>query len=203
MNKDRENSGPKSNQPGVKYYAVYKPYDMLPQFTDPSGRKTLGLLFDFPKDVYAVGRLDKDSEGLLLLTNDKSLNHLLLDPQFKHEREYLVQVEGIPQEKDLKKFEEGLIVENRKTLPAKAILLTLPPEVPERMPPIRIRKTVPDSWLRITLCEGKNRQVRKMTAAIGFPTLRLIRVRIGKIQLNGLKPGDVKELKIKSINTIV
>lgn len=177
-----------------KYYAAYKPYGMLTQFTDGEGRKTLSDLYPFPKDVYAVGRLDMDSEGLILLTNDKKVNSFLLKPENGHEREYLVQVEGIPDRDALKKLETGVIIEGRKTLPARAKLLITPPEVPERIPPIRERKTIPVSWITLSLVEGKNRQVRKMTASAGHPTLRLIRIRIGKILLGNMKPGEVREI---------
>jgi 23S rRNA pseudouridine2457 synthase len=144
-----------------------------------------------------------DSEGLILLTNDKKLNFYLLNPQNAHEREYFAQVEGIPKQSDLGKLEKGVIIEGRKTLPARAKLLNPAPEVPERIPPIRERKNIPTSWISLRLIEGKNRQVRKMTAHIGFPTLRLIRVSIGKIKLGSLRPGQVKEIKIKSYKDII
>lgn len=185
-----------------RYFLAYKPYGMLTQFTDPEGRKTLSDLYPFPKDIYAVGRLDMDSEGLILLTNDKKINNFLLNPRFRHEREYFVQVEGIPQSTDLQKLEKGVIIEGRKTLPAKVRILKKEPMFPERIPPIRQRKNIPVSWISIALIEGRNRQVRKMTASIGFPTLRLIRLRIGKLKLEGLLPGEVKEIKISSINDI-
>ncbi|HEX2866148.1 MAG TPA: pseudouridine synthase [Ignavibacteriales bacterium] len=189
-------------EPIFKYYIAYKPYGMLTQFTDSGGRRTLSELYPFERDVYAVGRLDMDSEGLILLTNDKKLNFYLLNPKNAHQREYLVQVEGIPQKSDLEKLEKGVIIENRKTLPAHAELLQKEPKVPERIPPIRERKNIPTSWITIRLIEGKNRQVRKMTASAGFPTLRLIRISIGKIKLENLKPGEVKEIKIKSYKDI-
>lgn len=167
---------------------------MLPQFTDELDRPTLAQLYPFPKDVYPVGRLDMDSEGLLLLTNDKRLNHRLLDPKFGHEREYLVQVEGIPTENDLLKFKDGVIIQGKKTKPATAKLLDSIVNIPDRTPPIRYRATIPDSWISLSLTEGKNRQVRKMTAAIGFPTLRLIRIRIENLTLDNLKSGEVRKL---------
>ena len=179
-----------------KYFIAYKPYGILTQFTDKEGRKTLADLFNFPKDVYPVGRLDMDSEGLVLLTNDKKLVDLLLNPKNRHEREYLVQVEGIPNENDIRELENGIIIEKRKTLPPKIKLLNFTPDVPERNPPIRFRKNIPTSWLRIILTEGKNRQVRKMTAYIGFPTLRLIRIRIGTLKLGNMRLGEIKEIKI-------
>jgi len=177
----------------LKYFAINKPYGVLSQFTDKEGRRTLKSLFNFPKDVYPVGRLDMDSEGLLLLTNDKFLTNYLLNPKNKHEREYFVQVEGIPTDEAILKLSEGLIIEGRKTLPAKVKLID-EPDFPPRIPPIRERKTIPTSWLSITLIEGRNRQVRKMTAAVGFPTLRLVRVRIKNILLGELKFGEVREL---------
>ncbi|MCU7493040.1 MAG: pseudouridine synthase [Ignavibacteria bacterium] len=190
-------------EPRFKYFIAYKPYGMLTQFTDSEGRRTLSDLYPFPPEVYAVGRLDMDSEGLILLTNDKKLNFYLLNPQNAHEREYFAQVEGIPKQSDLGKLEKGVIIEGRKTLPARAKLLNPAPEVPERIPPIRERKNIPTSWISLRLIEGKNRQVRKMTAHIGFPTLRLIRVSIGKIKLGSLRPGQVKEIKIKSYKDII
>jgi 23S rRNA pseudouridine2457 synthase len=177
----------------LKYYAFNKPFNVLSQFTDKEQRKTLKDFFNFPEDVYPVGRLDRDSEGLLLLTNDKGLTDFLLNPKNKHEREYLVQVEGIPGEEDLRKLKEGLIIGKNKTLPAKAIEVSHP-DIWKRIPPVRERKSIPDSWLKITLIEGKNRQVRKMTAKIGYPTLRLIRIRIKNILLGSLKSGEVREL---------
>jgi len=183
------------------YYAVNKPYGVLTQFTDKEGRKTLADLFKFPANVYPVGRLDMDSEGLLILTNDKRLTDHLLNPVKKHEREYYVQVEGSPAEADLQKLRDGVIIGNRKTLPAKVKKIT-PPNFRERVPPVRFRKTVLDSWLSITLVEGRNRQVRKMTAKIGFPTLRLVRVRINSLHLNNLPVGKVRELSAKEIDNL-
>lgn len=181
------------------YFIINKPYGVLSQFTDEEGRKTLSDIYDFPKDVYPVGRLDMDSEGLLLLTNDKELNHLLLNPKFRHEREYYVQVEGIPDVSAAKKLQSGVIIENKKTLPAKFKVLDIPPSFPERIPPIRKRKNIPAAWISLTLTEGRNRQVRKMTAAVGYPTLRLVRARIENICLNDLQPGKVKELDKSAI----
>lgn len=180
-----------------KYYIAYKPFGMLTQFTDAEGRPTLGKLYPFEKDVYAAGRLDMDSEGLILLTNDSKLNNFLLNPRYRHEREYLVQVEGIPAQQDLQKLNKGVVIEGKMTLPAKAILLDNPPNVCDRIPPIRERKSIPVSWISLSIVEGRNRQVRKMTAHIGFPTLRLIRVRMGTITLGDMKPGEVKEIFLK------
>jgi len=171
-----------------------KPFNVLSQFTDKNGRKTLGELFPFPKGVYAIGRLDYDSEGLLLLSNDKQIVDLLLNPRFRHEREYLVQVEGLFNAAAVQKLADGVLIEGRMTLPARVKIMTPSFTYPERTPPIRERKTVPVSWVKITISEGKRRQVRKMTASVGFPTLRLIRVRIANISLSSLAPGKVREL---------
>ena len=182
---------------------------MLSQFTkEPSSanpsegkgeHKTLADLdFNFPKDVYPVGRLDSDSEGLLLLTNDKSINHKLLDPKFKHRRTYLAQVEGVFSEEAKRKLEKGvsISVDGKKyqTLHCKVEIIT-ESILPERNPPIRFRKNIPTSFIKIILHEGKNRQVRKMTAAVGFPTLRLIRIAIEKIELKNLQPSEIKEMQ--------
>jgi 23S rRNA pseudouridine2457 synthase len=181
-----------------RYFIIYKPYHVLTQFSSEGEKKSLAQYFKVPKDVYPVGRLDYDSEGLLLLTNDKQLNHRLLNPARKHEREYWVQVEGLATQEALKNLRTGVTISingvAHKTLPCKADLISNEPVVAERNPPIRFRKNIPVSWISLTLTEGKNRQVRRMTAKIGFPTLRLIRYRIEKITLNGLKPGAMKEL---------
>jgi 23S rRNA pseudouridine2457 synthase len=176
-----------------RYFIINKPYGVLSQFSDKESRKTLKDFFNFPKDVYPVGRLDIDSEGLLLLTNDKGLTDFLLNPVNKHEREYLVQVEGEPCDNDLKFFEEGLSIKGIKTLKAKAMKINTP-DVWHRIPPIRERKNIPVSWLNVTLIEGRNRQIRRMTAKIGFPTLRLIRIRIKNVLLGDLMPGHTREL---------
>ncbi len=192
--------------PKHRYFVIYKPYGMLSQFSDEgAGRPVLGSLYDFPADVYPVGRLDADSEGLLLLTNDKSLNSRLLNPKSGHQREYYAQVEGIPQANHLQVLASGVEIRANKRLyktrPAVAKLLTAAPPLPDRNPPVRYRKTVPDSWLSLTLTEGKNRQVRKMTAATGFPTLRLVRVRIAGLHLGNMQSGEVKEADYKRIYT--
>ncbi|MDP1994515.1 MAG: pseudouridine synthase [Ignavibacteria bacterium] len=181
-----------------KYFALNKPYGVLSQFTDQEGRKTLANLFAFPDDVYPVGRLDYDSEGLLLLTNDKALTEKLLHPKQKLEKEYFVQVEGVPTKEALSQLRTGVLIEKKKTLPAKVKILEDQSPFEERIPPVRFRKTIPTTWLSITIIEGRNRQVRKMTAAVGFPTLRLVRVRIGKMQLGDLRLGDVKEISASS-----
>ena len=190
-----------------KYYVVYKPYEMLSQFTKEGAHKTLAdLKFNFPKDVYPVGRLDADSEGLLLLTSDKSINHRLLDPKFKHKRTYLAQVEGIFSEEAKAKLEKGVSIsvdgKNYKTLPAK-ITLVDEPDLPERNPPIRFRKNIPTSWVEICLEEGKNRQVRKMTAAVGFPTLRLVRIRIEKLSAENFLSGELREIKKEEVYSLL
>ena len=176
--------------------ALHKPYGYLSQFTvEPGSRwKTLAE-FGLPKNVYALGRLDADSEGLLLLSDEKGLNNRLLDPQHAHRREYWAQVEGIPTHEVVAQLEVGGIdLKDFKTLPCRAHRLDPPPEIPPRDPPVRVRKTVPDSWLSLELIEGKNRQVRRMTAAVGHPTLRLIRVRMGDFSLGDLPLGQWREL---------
>lgn len=181
-----------------KYFAVNKPYGVLSQFTDQEGRKTLASLFVFPDDVYPVGRLDYDSEGLLLLTNDKALTEKLLHPKQKLEKEYFVQVEGVPTEEVLVQLRTGVVIEKKKTLPAKVKILQDQSPFEERIPPVRFRKSVPTTWLSIAITEGRNRQVRKMTANVGFPTLRIVRVRIGKINLANLRSGEVIEISASS-----
>ena len=180
------------------YFIIYKPYHTLSQFSSQDDKKCLKDYFQVGKDVYPVGRLDYDSEGLLILTNDSSLNHRLLNPGFLHEREYWVQVEGDISASSLEHIQEGVEINiNGKeytTLPCKASRFRQPPRVPERIPPIRFRKNVPTSWIRLVLTEGKNRQVRKMTAALGYPTLRLIRHRIEKLELGDMKPGEMRLL---------
>ena len=176
-----------------KYFLLHKPYDVLSQFTDQMGRKTLASVYKFPPDVYAVGRLDMDSEGLLILTNDKKMTNLLLQPVHGHEREYLVQVEGIPTQEELKQLEDGVEISGNMTMPAKARIVEKV-DIPARIPPIRVRKNVPTTWVSLTITEGKYRQVRKMTAKIGHPTLRLFRIRIENIHLGSLKSGEVREL---------
>ncbi len=169
--------------------AFNKPYGVLCQFTDRSAppRPTLAG-FGLPAGVYPAGRLDFDSEGLLLLTDDGSLAHQLTDPRHKQPKTYWVQVEGQPQPAQLDALSRGVALNDGPTLPAEASLLDAPALWP-RDPPVRVRKTVPDAWLQLTLLEGRNRQVRRMTAAVGLPTLRLIRVAIGGCQLQGLLPG--------------
>ena len=174
--------------------AFHKPYGVLSQFTpDGSPNRTLAE-FGFPKDIYPLGRLDADSEGLLLLSDEPGLNTRLLDPKNSHPRCYLAQVEGIPTSTSLEKLSQGVSIGDHQTLPCRAWLLDPQPQLPPRDPPIRVRKTIPDRWIAIELTEGKNRQVRKMTAAVGHPTLRLLRVRIGALELGDLKLGNWREL---------
>ncbi len=161
----------------------------------------MGHFYHFPKDVYSIGRLDYDSEGLLLLTNDKEITDYLLNPVNKHEKEYIVQVEGEPDESMLNNLREGVLIKTVRTHPAKVTKINDPGFSP-RIPPVRNRKNISTSWLNIILTEGKHRQVRKMTASIGHPTLRLIRVRIKGIILNGLKSGEVQELNPEEIKTL-
>jgi len=204
--------------------ALHKPYGVLSQFT-PDGSPNRPLSeFGLPKGVYPIGRLDADSEGLLLLSDEPGWNAKLLEPRHAHEREYWAQIERIPNSTVLEKLARGLIVQGRKTLPCRAWVLepqpivttelpspglaatvspsdgerdgvTGAPKVPTRNPPIRIRKSVPDCWIGLELIEGKNRQVRRMTAAVGHPTLRLLRVRIGRLPLGNLRPGQWRILQ--------
>ena len=172
--------------------AFHKPYGVLSQFTrDGSDFRTLAE-FNFPPRVYPIGRLDADSEGLLLLSDEAELNERLLHPQHGHRRVYWAQVERIPAAEALRKLAKGVLVEGRKTLACRARLLEPQPGLPPRDPPIRFRKNVPDCWITLELVEGRNRQVRRMTAAIGHPTLRLIRVQIGDFALDELAAGSWK-----------
>ncbi len=183
---------------------------MLSQFSfvpsEPGGnniKQTLKDLFKVPHDVYPVGRLDYDSEGLLLLTNDSHLNHRLLHPSFGHEREYWVQVEGIINQTALDQLQSGIeiMIDGKPYLSKKTRAETINTDliVPERNPPVRFRKNIPTSWIKLILTEGKNRQVRKMTAKAGFPTLRLIRYRISRLNIEGMRPGSIKELGRKDV----
>jgi 23S rRNA pseudouridine2457 synthase len=174
--------------------AFHKPFGVLSQFTsDGSSNRPLAE-FGFPKNVYAIGRLDADSEGLLLLSDEAQWNEKLLHPRHTHEREYWAQVEKIPTPESLEKLSRGLVIQGHATLPCRAWLLEPQPEIAPRVPPIRFRKSVPDCWIGLELIEGKNRQVRRMTAAIGHPTLRLLRVRIGKFLLGTMPAGAWKKL---------
>ena len=178
-----------------RYLLFYKPFDVLSQFTDNSQppRSTLKDYVPVPA-VYPVGRLDHDSEGLMLLTNHGALQHRLSDPKFQHPRTYWVQVEGLPDEADLEPLRQGLQIQGYFTRPAKVSLIPREPDLLPRNPPIRVRKSIPTCWLAIALTEGHNRQIRRMTAAIGFPTLRLVRVAISHLRLEGLQPGEWRDL---------
>ena len=171
---------------------------MLSQFTPENGKACLKDFFEVPTDVYPVGRLDYDSEGLLLLTNDKSLNNRLLHPRFAHEREYRVQVEGLITNEALHLLSSGMTIQvdgkPHLTKPGKASRLPEHTTIPERNPPIRFRQNIPTSWIKLVINEGKNRQVRRMTAAAGFPTLRLIRYRIAGLTLDSMLPGDMIDM---------
>jgi 23S rRNA pseudouridine2457 synthase len=187
--------------PPTRVILLNKPYDVLSQFTqDHPGQRTLAE-FDLPKDIYAAGRLDRDSEGLLLLTNDGQLIKRLLDPEHGHQRTYLVQVEGDITSEALHRLSSGIKIGGYTTKPARAEKMEAP-DVPERIPPIRVRKNIPTSWIRLTLIEGKNRQVRRMTAAVGYPTLRLIRESMGELTLEGLLPGEFRELSGEEIKKL-
>ena len=178
----------------MQYFIIYKPFQVLSQFSAVEGKATLAGFCKVPEDVYPVGRLDYDSEGLLLLSSDPGLNHRLLHPGFRHEREYWVQVEGAVTAEALGALEAGPVIsldgKPYRTKTCKASAFGAEPSVPPRVPPIRFRQHIPTSWIRLVLTEGKNRQVRRMTAAVGFPTLRLIRYRIEQLRLDGLEPGD-------------
>lgn len=202
--------------------ALNKPYGVLSQFTVETPRQRTLAEFGFPKNVYPIGRLDADSEGLLLLSDEPELNQRLLHPRQAHEREYWAQVERIPTLEALEKLARGVVIQGRKTLPCRAwilepqpLMLSLAPSdverdgvrgaptLPPRDPPIRYRKNVPDCWIGLELTEGKNRQVRRMTAAIGHPTLRLIRVRIGGLRLADLPAGAWKQLNDAERQTVL
>jgi len=174
--------------------AFHKPFGVLSQFTsDGSKHRTLAD-FGFPKNVYSLGRLDAESEGLLLLSDEAGLNTRLLDPKRGHSRVYRAQVERVPDAGALRRLENGLVIGGHRTLPCRARVLEPQPEIPPRDPPIRFRKNVPDTWIELELVEGKNHQVRRMTAAVGHPTLRLIRVRICDFPLGDLAAGQWREL---------
>ncbi len=174
--------------------AFWKPYGVLSQFT-PDGSPNRPLAeFRFPRGVYALGRLDADSEGLLLLSDEAGLNTRLLDPSHGHRRTYWAQVERTPGAEALESLARGVMVGGQKTRPCRAWLLDPQPEVPPRDPPIRFRKNVPDAWIALELVEGKNRQVRRMTAAVGHPTLRLVRRRIGAFEPVDIAPGTWREV---------
>jgi 23S rRNA pseudouridine2457 synthase len=174
--------------------AFYKPYGVVSQFTPDGSRHRTLAEFGFPKGVYPIGRLDAESEGLLLLSDEPDLNARLLHPANAHVRTYWAQVERVPDEAALQKLEAGVMIGGRKTLPCRAFLLDPQPAIPPRDPPIRYRKNIPDAWIALELIEGKNHQIRRMTAAVGHPTLRLIRVQIGGLALGNLASGKKRVL---------
>lgn len=190
-----------------KYFIVHKPFNVLSQFSSQDEKKTLKDFFNVPSNVYPVGRLDYDSEGLLILTDDKKLTDYLLNPSHQHEREYWVQVEGEITKSAIEKLQEGVSINLKgkmyRTKKCVAEKFLQAPKVGERNPPIRFRKSVPESWIKIILTEGKNRQVRKMTAAVGFPTLRLIRHRIEKISLADLAAGEMKSISKQELYNLL
>ena len=182
--------------------AFNKPYGVLPCFTDEQGRRTLAEFIAVPK-VYAAGRLDLDSEGLMVLTSDGALAHYITDPQHKLPKVYLAQVECVPNEEALVELRQGVLLNGKRTRPAEVHLLPDPPNLPDRPVAIRFRKSVSTSWMQITLREGLNRQVRRMTAAVGHPTLRLVRVAIGPIVLGELRPGQWRELTMEEMKQFI
>ena len=190
-----------SLKPTLRYILFYKPYGVLSQFTDDGGRQTLKDYIPVP-DVYPVGRLDWDSEGLVLLTDDGRLQHRLSDPKYGHPRTYWVQVERVPDELAVERLATGIEIQNYQTKPALVKLLIAEPQLPPRDPPIRDRQHIPTAWLELTLTEGKNRQVRRMTAAVGFPTLRLVRCSIGSLSLADLSLGSWRDLTSNEVKIL-
>jgi len=184
----------------ARYILFYKPYGVLSQFTPApsSAHGTLKDYLDIP-GIYPAGRLDHDSEGLLLLTDDGALQHQLTAPRFGHPRTYWVQVEGVPGEEALERLRRGVEIQGVRTKPAEARMLDGAPDLPARKPPIRYRKSVPARWLEMTLREGRNRQVRRMAAAVGHPALRLVRCAIGELGIGGMRPGEWRELRWEEV----
>lgn len=193
----------------MDYFVIYKPFGMLSQFSreHPQHITLADLDFEFAKDIYPVGRLDKDSEGLLILTNDKRLTDKLLNPKNKHWRSYWVQVEKIPTVEAIANLQKGVGIKiNKKThytATAQALLLDKPPCLPERSPPVRFRQNIPTAWLNLSLTEGKNRQVRRMTAKVGFPTLRLVRHKIANLKIGSMQSGEVRRFTQNDLYTLL
>lgn len=194
--------------PAASTYVYYKPYGVVCRFSPQEGKTTLGDVLKLPRNVYPVGRLDEDSEGLLVLSSDRRLNAALLHPQHQVAKTYLALVEGIPAEESLEKLRQGITIKIKgkglwTTLPCEAELVAHPIWLPERIPPPALRNGHTYSWLRLTLYEGKNRQVRRMTAAIGHPTLRLVRMGLGPLSLESMKPGELRRLKPAEVNALL
>lgn len=192
----------------MKSLLFYKPFEVLCQFSASGDKKTLAdFLPGIPKNIYPVGRLDYDSEGLLLLSSDARLSHQLTEPKFGHARTYFVQVEGAITSEALQQLSAGVSFridgKTYQSKPAKAILLNDEPVLPERNPPIRFRKSIPTSWISLTLTEGRNRQVRRMTAAVGFPTLRLVRYAIGAVTIGTMQPGESREATPQDLQALL
>jgi 23S rRNA pseudouridine2457 synthase len=184
----------------LRYIIIHKPYGVLCTFTDPENRPTLSQLIAVPEQVYAAGRLDLDSEGLLFLTNDGWVNHRLTHPRYKLPKTYLVQVEGIPTPEALQALRQGVVIKGERTAPAEVDALAAPPTLPPRTYPVTPHG--PTHWLRIILHEGRKRQVRHMTASVGLPTLRLVRVAIGPLLLGALTPGVWRDLRPDEVRTL-
>jgi 23S rRNA pseudouridine2457 synthase len=185
----------------IRYVLFYKPYDVLSQFSDASDRSTLKNYVPVA-NVYPVGRLDRDSEGLLLLTNDGALAHRLTDPRYEHPRTYLAQVERVPGARALDALRAGVTLADGPTRPSEVSVVPEPIDLPPRPVPIRFRKNVPTAWIRLIIREGRNRQVRRMTAAVGHPTLRLVRIAIGPLTIGGLSPGEWRDLTSDEVSAV-
>ena len=183
------------------YVALHKPYGVICQFSPSGDKPTLAAYVPIP-DIYPVGRLDTDSEGLLLLTDDGPLAHRLTDPRYEHPKTYLAQVEGLPDEAALAQLRAGVVIQGQRTRPAEARRLAAEPELPPRDPPIRYRAAIPTAWIELVLREGRNRQVRRMTAAVGHPTLRLVRVALGTLRLGDLAPGAWRRLTAAEVASL-
>ncbi len=199
LSKHKPRNSKREPQTTKRYFLFYKPYAVLSQFSSERGKQTLKDFLSLPRDIYPVGRLDYDSEGLLLLTNDNKVKNKLTDPHSGFPKTYLAQVERIPNEDALQQLRLGVSIEGRRTMPAEIELLRKEPLLQPRSTPIRFRKNVPTAWIKIVLREGRNRQVRKMTAAVGHPTLRLLRIKIGNLGIGDLHPGTWKEVSLKHI----
>ena len=185
-----------------KYYILYKPFEILSQFSDEGKKHGLGSILQVEKDVYPVGRLDSDSEGLLLITNDKSLNHRILNPKYNHERTYFVQVEGAATNEQVNKLNSPMILNlkgKKHWAQGQQARIIDEPTLPERTPPIRFRKNVPTTWLEVKLKEGKNRQVRRMTASVGLPALRLVRWSIEGLTIEKMESGEIKSIELEQV----